>query len=55
MLWVWVLWNFRQLFEFEKSTSIAISQSNSLITSLDLPIQRKSLVSVKSLIRENLS
>ncbi|KAH2751465.1 hypothetical protein KXV66_004218 [Aspergillus fumigatus] len=41
MLWVWVSWNFRQLFEFEKSTSIAISQSNGLITSLDLPIPAK--------------
>jgi hypothetical protein len=41
MLWVWVSWNFRQFFEFEKSTSIAISQSNGLITSLDLPIPAK--------------
>ncbi|EDP50765.1 conserved hypothetical protein [Aspergillus fumigatus A1163] len=41
MLWVWVSWNFGQLFEFEKSTSIAISQSNGLITSLDLPIPAK--------------
>lgn len=41
MLWVWVSWNFRQLFKFEKSTSIAISQSNGLITSLDLPIPAK--------------
>ncbi|KAF4200230.1 hypothetical protein CNMCM8927_003677 [Aspergillus lentulus] len=41
MLWVWVSWNFGQLFEFEKSTSIAISQSKGLITSLDLPIPAK--------------
>jgi hypothetical protein len=41
MLWVWVSWNFGQLFDFEKSTSIAISQSNGLITSLDLPIPAK--------------
>lgn len=41
MLWVWVSWNFRQFFEFEKSTSIAISQSNGLITGLELPIPAK--------------
>ncbi|KAL3412676.1 hypothetical protein V8F44DRAFT_662187 [Aspergillus fumigatus] len=44
MLWV-------QLFEFKKSTSIAISQSNGLITSLDLPIPAKIITSVDAINR----
>ncbi|KAB8212786.1 hypothetical protein BDV33DRAFT_197233 [Aspergillus novoparasiticus] len=38
MLWVWVSWVFRQSYEFEKCTLLAISQSSNRITNLGLPI-----------------
>ncbi|KAE8378835.1 hypothetical protein BDV26DRAFT_280731 [Aspergillus bertholletiae] len=41
ILWVWVSWTFNQSTEFTKSTSIAILQSNGIITNLGLPIPGK--------------
>lgn len=38
ILWIWVSWSFRLCPQFENSTSIAISESNDLITDLGLPI-----------------
>lgn len=43
MLWLWISWLYRLPVQFEKSTSIAMTQSKSTITTLGLPIPNKIL------------
>jgi hypothetical protein len=40
MLWIWIAWTFRLPYQFKSSTSIAMSESDSYIDSLGLPIPK---------------
>ncbi|KAE8397272.1 hypothetical protein BDV37DRAFT_277048 [Aspergillus pseudonomiae] len=46
MFWVWVSWVFRQSYEFEKCTLLAISQSSNRITNLGLPIPEQDAITL---------